>query len=325
MKRLKRVLSLVLFLSLCMGLMGCSAKKAADDNKDKLNIVASMFPYYDITRAVIGRVEGINLNMAVSPGQDSHSFEPTPADIIQMEAADIFIYNGGEIETWVNEVLQSFDNSSQIQVEMLDAAKDIELKQEDGHVHEEEHGEGEYHENDHDGVDAHIWTSPKNAIAITQVICETLCQAMPEESEVFQKNAEDYIHQLEEIDGEIRDIVSNAKVKELIFADQFPLLYFTEEYGLKYHAAFQGCGHDMEPSARTICELIDEIKENGIKAVFYLELSSQRVADTICEDTGIEKLQFNSCHNISQKQFDEGVTYVELMRENVENMRKALN
>lgn len=327
MKILKKMVSVLLAVSLCMGLVGCNGTKEIKTQEYKLNIVTSMFPYYDMARAVIGEVEGINLEMAVAPGQDSHSFEPTPAEIINMQEADLFIYNGGEIETWVEEVLESFDNSSQIQLEMMEAAERIELLCAEGHSHdhgEKSNGEHSHGDHAHDEFDAHIWTSPANAIIITEVICETLCNAMPEEKESFQRNAENYIEQLKEIDQEIRDIVNSASTKELIFADQFPLIYFTEEYGLEYHAAFSGCGHDMEPSAKDICSLIDEIEKENINAVFHLELSSQRVADTICEDTGAKKLQFNSCHNVSQKQFNDGVTYVELMRENVENLEQAL-
>lgn len=329
MKIVKRVLSFVIVVSLCVTLMGCSTKKETDNKDYKLNIITSMFPYYDITRAVIDEVEGIGLEMVVAPGQDSHSFEPTPADIIKMEEADLFIYNGGGIETWVETVLDSFENNSQVQVEMLEATEDIELLCTEEHSHEEnsenehEHSH-EGHEHSHNEFDPHIWTSPANAVIITETICEILCQIMPEETDKFKENAEKYIKQLENIDTEIRGIVDNGNTKKLIFADQFPLIYFAEEYGLEYHAAFSGCGHDMEPSVQDVCELIDIVKEENIKAVFYLELSSEKVADTICEDTGAVKLQFNSCHNVSQKQFIEGITYVDLMWENVVTLRQAL-
>lgn len=323
MKIVKKLVSIVLVAVLSMGLVGCNEKKEIDNTEYELNIVTTLFPYYDITRAIIGQVEGIGLEMAVAPGQDSHSFEPTPAEIIKMEEADLFIYNGGEIETWVDTVLDSFENNNQTQVEMLEAADGIQLVCAEEHSHDE-HGHEE-HEHTHDEMDPHIWTSPANAIVITEVICETLCKIMPEKEETFKKNANDYIKQLEGIDTEIREIVDNGSSKELVFADQFPLIYFANEYGLEYHSAFPGCGHDMEPSVQDICSLIDIVKEENIKAIFHLELSSQKVADTICEDTGAVKLQFNSCHNVSQKQFDEGVTYVELMRENVINLKQALN
>lgn len=320
MKTINRLVTIMMVISLSMCLVGCNDKKVTNNIENKLNIVTTLFPYYDITRAVIGQVKGIGLEMAVTPGQDSHSFEPTPAEIIKMEEADLFIYNGGELETWVDTVLGSFENNNQIQVEMLEAAQGIELicaEEHEDHHHEE-------HEHSHSEVDPHIWTSPANAIIITEVICESLCKAMPEAAEIFKQNADVYITQLENIDSEIRSIVDNSNAKELVFADQFPLIYFADEYGLEYHSAFQGCGHDMEPSVQDICQLIDIVKEENIKAVFHLELSSQKVADAICEDTGAIKLQFNSCHNVSQKQFDEGVTYVELMEENVEALQIAM-
>lgn len=330
----KKLCSVFLIILMCLGVTGCSVTEDKENQSYKLNIVTSMFPYYDITRSVIGDVKGINLELAVKPGQDSHSFEPTPAEVIKIQEADLFIYNGGEIENWVEEVLESYKNTNQIKVKMMDDANKIELLCSVGHSHdkiqlEDEHMNDEIqledeHGHIHDEFDAHIWTSPINAIYITEVIRDILCDAMPNEAENFENNAAEYVSQLKGVDKEIRKIVNNANVKELIFADQFPLIYFTTEYGLEYHAAFKGCGHDMEPSVRDICNLIDEIKEKKIKSVFHLELSSERVADTICEDTGAEKLQFNSCHNVSQKQFDNGVTYISLMQENVENLKKAL-
>lgn len=314
MKIGKKLCPIIMIIILCLGMTGCSVDNEKENQNYKLNIVTSMFPYFDITRAIIGNVEGINLELAVKPGQDSHSFEPTPSEVINMQKADLFIYNGGEIETWVNEVLESYENDNQVRIKMMDAADKIELLCSVGHSHGHVHDE----------FDAHIWTSPVNAIYITEVICDTLCETMPEEAQKFKDNAENYINQLKEIDEEFKSLVAESSIKELIFADQFPLIYFTTEYGLEYHAAFQGCGHDMEPSVRDICDLIDEIKEKNIKSVFHLELSSEGVADTICEDTGAEKLQFNSCHNVSQKQFKDGVTYIILMRKNVENLKKAL-
>ena len=319
-----------------------------------------------MARAVIGDVKGIDLKMIVTPGQDSHSFEPTPSDVIQMENADVLIYNGGSLETWIDTLLDSLNNKNKIQMKMMDyvdvlneeivEGMDTRFEEHDHEEHshkednhnkenhkedshsEENHKEdnhsedssndSEFHnedsEEEHEETDEHIWTSPVNEIIMTEKICETLSKALPEEKENFQKNAENYISQLKELDNEFRTIVENAKTKEIIFADKFPLQYFAKEYGLKYYAAFPGCGSDMEPSAKTIAFLVDKIKEDNIKAVFYLELSSHIVADAIETDTGAKPLQFNSCHNITQKQFDSGVTYVDLMKENVNNLKIAL-
>lgn len=364
---LRKTVVLLLSVSMIFSLVGCSGTKTSDKEKEyRLKIVTSLFPYYDMARAVIGDVKGIDLKMIVTPGQDSHSFEPTPSDVIQMENADVLIYNGGSLETWIDTLLDSLNNKKQIQMKMMDYVDvlneeivegmdtrfeehdhDENSHKEDNHnkenhkedSHSEENhkednhsedssNDSEFHnedsEEEHEETDEHIWTSPVNEIIMTEKICETLSKALPEEKENFQKNAENYISQLKELDNEFRTIIENAKTKEIIFADKFPLQYFAKEYGLKYYAAFPGCGSDMEPSAKTIAFLVDKIKEDNIKAVFYLELSSHIVADAIETDTGAKPLQFNSCHNITQKQFDSGVTYVDLMKENVNNLKIAL-
>ena len=362
---LRKSVVFIVTISMIFGMAGCG-KTTEKEDKYRLKIVTSLFPYYDMARAVIGDVKGIDLKMIVTPGQDSHSFEPTPSDVIQMENADVLIYNGGSLETWIDTLLDSLNNKNQIQMKMMDyvdvlneeivEGMDTRFEEHDHEEHshkednhnkenhkedshsEENHKEdnhsedssndSEFHnedsEEEHEETDEHIWTSPVNEIIMTEKICETLSKALPEEKENFQKNAESYISQLKELDNEFRTIVENAKINEIIFADKFPLQYFAKEYGLKYYAAFPGCGSDMEPSAKTIAFLVDKIKEDNIKAVFYLELSSHIVADAIETDTGAKPLQFNSCHNITQKQFDSGVTYVDLMKENVNNLKIAL-
>ncbi|WP_462349886.1 metal ABC transporter substrate-binding protein [Eubacterium ventriosum] len=362
---LRKSVVFIVTISMILGMAGCGKTTEKEDNY-RLKIATSLFPYYDMARAVIGDVKGIDLKMIVTPGQDSHSFEPTPSDVIQMENADVLIYNGGSLETWIDTLLDSLNNKNQIQMKMMDyvdvlneeivEGMDTRFEEHDHEEHshkednhnkenhkedshsEENHKEdnhsedssndSEFHnedsEEEHEETDEHIWTSPVNEIIMTEKICETLSKALPEEKENFQKNAENYISQLKELDNEFRTIVENAKTNEIIFADKFPLQYFAKEYGLKYYAAFPGCGSDMEPSAKTIAFLVDKIKEDNIKAVFYLELSSHIVADAIETDTGAKPLQFNSCHNITQKQFDSGVTYVDLMKENVNNLKIAL-
>ena len=143
-----------------------------------------------------------------------------------------------------------------------------------------------------------------------------------ENAEIYKANADEYIGKIQNIDTQIGKIVNKMDKKEIIFADKFPLLYFAKEYGLSYYAAFPGCAEDTEPSARTIAFLIDKINEDKINKVYYLELSSKAVANTICEDTGAKAYEFNSCHNITEKQFQSGVTYVDLMTKNLEVLKK---
>ena len=146
-----------------------------------------------------------------------------------------------------------------------------------------------------------------------------------ENAELYRKNADGYLGELEALDQDFREIVDGGKRHLLVFGDKFPLRYFFEEYGLSYRAAFSGCSTDTEPSAKTIAYLIDKVREEQIPVVFYLELSSPRVAEIIGEETGAEPMLFSTCHNVTRRQFDLGVTYLDLMRQNEDCLRKGLN
>ena len=205
---------------------------------------------------------------------------------------------------------------------------------------EEAHGHGQdgHRENDHKEerhrddpreieieYDEHIWTSPKNAMRFTQVIGEALAEADPQNKAVYEAGLRAYIEKLEEVHQGFLQVSRNKKRNMIIIGDKFPFRYLADEYGFEYRAAFSGCSTDTEPSARTIAYLIDKVKEDEIPIVYYLELSSHRVAEIIGEETGAEPLLLHSCHNVTRREFDSGITYVDLMMQNIENLRKGLD
>lgn len=319
---IKRTIVWMLVAVMLISMAACNTKK--DTTKYRLQIVASIFPYYDIAKHLTENVGGINVEMAVSPGLDSHTFEPTPKDIQKIEAADIFIYNGGTMETWVENVLKSVNRDKKPNLCMMDCLNHEQILEVDereelyGEMHEEEEEESE------EELDEHIWTSPLLMIQMTDIILDKLCKLDTENQNIYRENAKAYKEQLQKLDLDFRNVVNSAEKKEIIFADKFPLLYFTREYGLTHYAAFPGCSSDMEPSAKTVAFLEDKINEEKVGAVFYLELNSGKVAETIKEDTGVKALRFYSCHNVTGKQFEDDVTYYEMMCENVKNLSVAL-
>lgn len=308
-----------------------TAKKSDDL---RLNVVTTLFPYYDFLRQIAG--DSIRLTLVVPAGMDSHSFEPTPADMITIQNADLLVCNGGTMEQWLTQVLDSFEegNGPKRVVTMMDYVDVVQEEIVEGMEDEEhDHGEDEHsdeHSDDDDGhgeeieYDEHIWTSPVNASKLVGVLTEVLTEESPENAELFAQNCSSYQNELAELDAEFREIVSHAKRHMVVFGDKFPLRYFFDEYGLEYRAAFSGCSTDTEPSAKTIAYLIDKVRNEQIPAVYYLELSSPRVAEIIGEETGVKSLLFNSCHNVTRSQFDAGVTYLELMHQNAENLKKGL-
>ncbi|GHV19959.1 high-affinity zinc uptake system binding-protein ZnuA [Spirochaetia bacterium] len=311
-----------LLFSIIFGIAGCTQKKnaAAQSGDGKITVTATIFPPYDFVRAVAGgsqaSADKIHLSMLLPPAQESHSFEPTPKDIITIQNSDIFIYAGGESDTWVNRILESMDTRNMTIIALMDTVD----------VVEEEVVEGMEEEAEEEGIayDEHVWTSPQNAVRIVRSIADALCKADNANTEFYRRNADDYISQLEKLDAEFQAVVDNAKRNTIVFGDRFPFRYFADRYGLIYLAAFPGCSTETEPSAGTVAFLIDKIKAEKIPVVFHIELGNERMADTIAEETGAEKLLLHACHNISKKDFENGATYIDLMRQNVENLRRAL-
>lgn len=335
--KLKRFFCIFLALAL---LSGCQRQQNEDEGSgrfletdERLKVVTTIFPYYDFVRQIAG--DKVKLTLVVPAGMDSHSFEPTPADMITIQEADVLICNGGEMEHWVEQVLSSLDTSSMkvlIMMDYVDVVEEehVEGMEEGGHDHEHEEASEQAvfdaddgHEN-HIEYDEHIWTSPVNAIAITELIADTLKECSPVNASYFEENEERYRAELKKLDSDFRQVVSEGRTRMIVVADRFPFRYFADEYGLSYRAAFSGCSGDTEPSAKTIAYLIDRIRENQIPAVYYLELSSHRTADIIEEETGAKPLLLHSCHNVTRRQFDEGITYLQLMEKNVEHLRQGL-
>ena len=323
-----------------------SASQEEPLKEEPLKVVTTVFPYYDFTRQISGGlIESgqVELELIVPAGMDSHSFEPTPADIIKIQDADLIICNGGAMEQWFERVLDSLDTQNQQVITMMDYVDTVEEEivegmeaEEHDHSHDHVHPagvpkegeEGHLYDDGHEQeieYDEHIWTSPVNAMTLSEVIAGTLCEMDESNQEIYRENLAEYEEKLSALDQKFRDIAEHGKRRLVVFGDKFPLRYFFDEYGLEYRATFSGCSTDTEPSAKTIAYLIDKVRELDIPAVYYLELSSHRVAEIIGEETGAEPLLFHSCHNVTRREFDSGVTYLELMEQNAVNLSKGLN
>ncbi|MFA9377343.1 MAG: metal ABC transporter substrate-binding protein [Lachnotalea sp.] len=305
------------------------AETEVTSDQDKLKVVTTLYPYYDFVRQIAG--DKVNITMLVPAGMDTHSFEPTPADMIVVQNAEVFIYNGGDMESWVPQVLDAVENTNQISDCMMDHVETFVEEECEGMEPEEDETEAtDVDDTDQTTgedveYDEHIWTSPVNAQKIVTEICNVLKEADQEDADYFQSNADNYIKQLQDLDSQFKDVVDNSKRKIIIFGDKFPLRYFVEEYGLEYRAAFNGCSTETEPSVSMVAYLIDKVKEENVPVIYHIELSSGKIADTISEATGAKVLLFHTCHNVSQEDFDNGVTYLELMQKNVEALREGLN
>lgn len=306
-------------------LPACSAGSAGREvfpENGKLNIVTTLFPYYDFVRSIAG--DRVNLTLLIPAGMESHSFEPAPSDMITIEKADLVIYNGGAMEVWMDEVLSAVDHKSQMRLRMMDYIDVVEEEDVEGMQKEAEHDHADDGHFEEIEYDEHIWTSPVNAMNMTEVIAGALAELDAEQKDFYEDNAAAYTAQLQKLDGEFRKVVAEGSRRMLIFADRFPLRYFADEYGLTYRAAFQGCSTDTEPSVETLTYLIDKVREDEIPVIYHIELSSTKIAGIISEETGAEPLLFHSCHNVTKEEEQQGITYLSLMEQNVEHLREGL-
>ena len=311
---MKRVI--LFFLLAVLLLTGCAGRSPSGSG-DKLKVTAAAFPEYDFVRAVAGDLAEITL--LLPPGAEAHSYEPTPQDIARIGACRVFVYGGGESDVWLDRILDSGDREGKIILSLMDCCALREEEIQEFMTAEEEEEEGEETE-----YDEHVWTSPVNAIAITEAVRDALKEADPENAAAYAANAEAYIRQLRELDASIRELVKDAKRRLLVFGDRFPFLYFVREYGLSYAAAFPGCSSGTDVNPATVAHLIDLVKAEGIPVVFRCDLSAGKIADTIAESTGAGVLTLWSGHTVSRDAFQAGETYLTLWAKNLEALKEAL-
>ena len=315
MKKIGRIIFVVILAgALALLVFAPIIHKNTEEKRPK--IVATTFVAYDLARSII-KDSYLDVEMLLAPGSDLHSYEPSPQDIIKIKESDVFIYNGGESEEWIEKIINEIDLNKTTIIKMMDA---VELVEEDDdnilESEEEESEEAEY--------DEHIWTSPKNVQKICSKITSVISEKYPQYQDIFTKNLAAQNNALKQLDQDFTDL-AKTKTGTIIMADRFPLRYFVDAYGFDYLAAFPGCSEQTEANAKTISILIDKVKSTNAQYIFHIELSNQKIANTVKDATGVEVLEFHSMHNISQADFDAGKTYIDLMKQNYQNLSKALH
>ena len=328
------------------------------EDNGKLKVVATLFPQYDFVRQIAGDL--VDVTKLLPAGVDVHHYEPTPQDIITLNDADLFIYTGAEMEPWAHRLVETVDHP----IRVLDVSQNANLipwgahddhdghddhdhDAHDGHDHDahDDHAHDAHDDHDHDAHDAHdhdahdhdahddhdhdhdhtydphIWTSPVNAMNMVETILQALVEMAPEHEEEFRTNAEAYIGELGDLHLAFRDMVATASRDTIYHAGRFAVHYLLAEYGIHFVAAPM----ETDPSAALIAQMITEIKEQNIPAVFHEELVNPRYADMIASETGAKSLLLHSLHNVSNDELAAGITYLDLMEQNLANLRFALN
>ena len=318
-------------------LTGCSAATGSgmtesnttvhtsEEGKDEqLKIVATIFPEYDWVKKIMGeKADEAQISLLCNNGTDMHSYQPTVEDIIKISECDVLIYTGGESEAWVEDALKNASNKDMIKVSLLDEMGSSAKKEETVEGMQEED-----HDEDNTGYDEHVWLSLKNAAFLTDSITEALCKADIENEGVYRTNADSYKSSLNELDSRYSTVTKNATVKTLLFADRFPFRYMTDDYGLDYYAAFPGCSAESEANFETIAFLSKKIDELSLKHVMTIDGGNDSMAGTVIANTGSKDqdiLVLNSIQSVTKAEMEAGLSYMDIMEDNLKVLEKALN
>lgn len=304
---MKKFISLLLIVIFSITLASCGLD---EKSSGKVSVVATIFPYYDFANNISKGT--CDVDMLLKPGSDVHSFEPTPSDIIKIKSADLFIYNGGESDEWVDTILDSMDDAEKpVVLKMVDYVDLIDEMDAD-------HNPG-------DEKDEHIWTSLDNAQTLIKCISDNISVLDSKNKSVYENNSSDYISKIKSIKDTITNTVDNSDSNKIIVGDRFPLVYFANEFNLDWECAFPGCSSETEPSLDRMSKLTDIIKEENVNTILKLELSENKVADTLADETGAKVEKFYSAETVTKDDYEKNVTYVDLMERNNNAIKEALS
>lgn len=318
--------------SVC-GMSGCGngtpTRAPAEDGV--LTVVCTTFPASEFASALLqdallplaeeermqtgNRGDAYIIEYLYNMSGDMHGYEPTAADVQRIARADILVCVGGESEKWLVNAVTASGNTTVRIVKMMDVCEVVQEEVPDGAETEaEENGtEVEY--------DEHVWTSIRNDKKIVTAIADALCAACPAGADKFRENEAAYLAQLSELDGQFEAMVQSAKRKELLIADRYPFVYLMRDYGLTCWAAFPGCSSETQASFATQVFLVEQVKSRALPVVFSVDNGAGSVADTVSKETGAKVLRLWSGQTVPEGD----VTYLQMLRENLDALTRALN
>jgi zinc transport system substrate-binding protein len=295
--------------------LSCQKKEEKQPGLKKLKIVTTLFPLYDFTKNIGGKHADVSL--LLPPGVEPHSFEPKPEDIARINKADVFIYTGKHMEPWAENILKGIDNKNLM---VIDAGKGLTLIEET-----EEQGHDHKHDKKHEEeLDPHIWLDFSNAQKMADAILDGIAKTDAANKDLYIKNAGGYKAKLADLDKRFKDGLSNCKSDVFIHGGHFAFGYLAKRYNLEYLPAYKGFSPNAEPTPKRLKELVDKLRKRQLKHVFYEELISPRIADTIARETGASLLRLHGAHNLTKEEMNKGLTFISIMEQNLNNLRLGL-
>jgi len=318
MKKYIFIIGVIAVIGLGIFALSNISPKTKTDSQ-KITVVTTLFPLYDFAKN-IGQ-DKVEVSLLLPPGVEAHTFEPKPSDITKINNADIFVYTGEFMEPWAHDIIEGADKK----VKVVDASANIEMMKEE-HEHEEEadHHEAEEGHHHHGGVDPHIWLDFDNAKIMAENITKTLSEIDPQNAEYYKNNLKSYQGKLSDLDNSYKNSLTTCQSKTIVYGGHYAFGYMGKRYGLAYESAY-GISPDSEPSAQDLAGLIEQIRTKKIAYVFFEELVSPKVAETLAKETGAGLLLLNPAHNLTKDEFEKNESFLSIMEKNLSNLKIGLN
>jgi len=305
----KKIFFVLLLLITVLGLMSLiTLNQKQNIETNKLKIVTTLFPLYDFAKQ-IGQ-DKVEVTLLLPPGVEAHSYEPKPSDILKINDSDIFIYTGRFMEPWVEDIINGITNND---LKIIDSSEGINLIE--SIFHDEDVNEA--------SMDPHIWLDFDNDIKIIQTISDAIIVKDIENKEFYKTQTEIFINKLSKLDLDYVTALSKCSESKIIYGGHFTFGYLSKKYNLEYLAA-QGLSPDAEPTAKDLIALVNQVNDNDIEYIFYEELTSTKIAETISKETKAKMLLLNSAHNVAKLDIENNVSFVSIMEDNLSNLEIGL-
>jgi zinc transport system substrate-binding protein len=353
-KKLKAVTIVFFSILLALFFTGCTqtAEKPAMEEGEKPLVIATLFPQYDFVKQIAG--DKVSVNLLLPPGVEPHSYEPSPRDIADIQKADLFIYTGAYMEPWAERIIDAAEDTALL---IVDTSIGIDLMDEDDHHHHDQddhhheedhhneeddhHHEEDHHHHeeddddrdhdhhhdggyDHGGKDPHFWLDPLLAKVMVDHIIEGLVQVDPENTSYYRQNGEAYKQQLQDLHDKISSSLAGLENRTILYAGHFAFGYFADRYDLDHVSPYEGFAPDAEPTPGNIADLIKRVDESNAKVIYYEELIEPKVAKVVAEQTGAEMVLLHGAHNVTTDELNSGVTYIQIMEDNLAKLLEGL-
>ena len=321
-----RIILIILTLFIVLGTAGLLWQRqildASQPKKQRLTIVTTLFPLYDMVRALGG--DAVIVTLLLPPGTEAHAFEPTPRDIITINTADIFIYTGPVMEPWVDDILGSLHNPDMVIVNASEHITPITDADTHGTTSPTSDADEPTNTDAYTGVDPHVWLNPANASVMVNDIASAIIEARPDLSQTIASQLVIYTDTLSRIDTAYSDTFATCNQKTIVYGGHYAFGYMANRYGLTYASA-QGFSPDTEPTASDLAELANRLKTLETRTVFYDPIENKKIAETIARETGATLAALSPGHTVSKQEFDAGITFFDILTHNLSALRSGLS